>query len=96
MDSHGRIFYIDHLNHTTTWQKPAPASALQSPSHEASGSRHDEQQRLQLDQRYQRIHRAMASTSVSSETDITDGMSYSESASFITAERQKELLIQVR
>ncbi|TRY80057.1 hypothetical protein TCAL_06772 [Tigriopus californicus] len=94
MDSHGRIFYIDHLNHTTTWHKPAPASALQYPSNEASGARHDEQQRLQLDQRYQRIHRAMASTSVSSETDITDGMSYSESASFITAERQKELLIQ--
>ena len=24
MDSHGRIFYIDHKNHTTTWQKPRP------------------------------------------------------------------------
>ena len=22
MDSYGRIFYIDHKNHTTTWQKP--------------------------------------------------------------------------
>ena len=23
MDNHGRIFYIDHKNHKTTWQKPA-------------------------------------------------------------------------
>ena len=22
MDCHGRIFYIDHKNHKTTWQKP--------------------------------------------------------------------------
>lgn len=22
MDSHGRIFYIDHINRTTTWQRP--------------------------------------------------------------------------
>ena len=22
MDNHGRVFYIDHKNHTTTWQKP--------------------------------------------------------------------------
>lgn len=22
MDSHGRIFYIDHLHHTTTWLNP--------------------------------------------------------------------------
>lgn len=22
VDSHGRIFYIDHMNRTTTWQRP--------------------------------------------------------------------------
>lgn len=22
MDSHGRVFYIDHVNRTTTWQRP--------------------------------------------------------------------------
>ena len=22
MDCHGRVFYIDHKNHKTTWQKP--------------------------------------------------------------------------
>ena len=26
MDNYGRIFYIDHKNHTTTWKKPTVAS----------------------------------------------------------------------
>lgn len=26
MDTHGRVFYIDHWNHTTTWQKPTLSS----------------------------------------------------------------------
>eukprot|EP00095_Tigriopus_kingsejongensis_P006892 maker-scaffold125_size330479-snap-gene-2.15 protein:Tk06892 transcript:maker-scaffold125_size330479-snap-gene-2.15-mRNA-1 annotation:"e3 ubiquitin" len=94
MDSHGRIFYIDHINHTTTWQKPAPSSSVQEALTERASSRQDERQREQLDQRYQRIHRTMASTSVSSEADIVDGITYSESASYITAERQRELLLQ--
>ena len=27
MDTHGRVFYIDHKNHKTTWQKPLVPSA---------------------------------------------------------------------
>ena len=27
MDNHGRVFYIDHKNHTTTWQKPPSIAA---------------------------------------------------------------------
>lgn len=23
MDSHGRVFYVDHVNRTTTWQRPS-------------------------------------------------------------------------
>ena len=135
MDSHGRIFYIDHNNHTTTWQKPA--CVIINPTEDPSGTseqtsedsltashevpqqpqsptevvvntpvtrRQDDLQRQQLDQRYQRVHRAIASSSVSSESDFagitgagnSDGMlTYSESATFITADRQRELLIQV-
>ena len=26
MDNYGRIFYIDHKNHTTTWKKPTVGS----------------------------------------------------------------------
>ena len=27
MDCHGRVFYIDHQNHKTTWQKPSTTSS---------------------------------------------------------------------
>lgn len=23
VDSHGRVFYVDHVNRTTTWQRPS-------------------------------------------------------------------------
>ena len=99
MDSHGRIFYIDHKNHTTTWQKPSTiASSVAGISGEVTANvatGQHEQQLRQLDQRYQRVHRTIASASVSSEADI-EGMSYAEGSSFVTAERQRELLIQVR
>lgn len=45
VDSHGRIFYIDHLNRTTTWTKPT-SSQQQLTLGTAS-----ELQRQQLDRR---------------------------------------------
>ena len=30
MDRHGRVFYIDHKNRTTTWKKPEPGQAVAS------------------------------------------------------------------
>ena len=30
MDNHGRVFYIDHKNHTTTWQKPTALTPTES------------------------------------------------------------------
>jgi len=41
MDSHGRIFYIDHLNRTTTWHRPSRQNC----------DMHYYQQRQQLDRR---------------------------------------------
>lgn len=29
IDSHGRIFYVDHVNRTTTWQRPTGPPAQQ-------------------------------------------------------------------
>lgn len=26
IDSHGRVFYVDHVNRTTTWQRPTTAA----------------------------------------------------------------------
>ncbi|XP_049863233.1 uncharacterized protein LOC126356312 isoform X5 [Schistocerca gregaria] len=55
IDSHGRIFYIDHVNRTTTWQRPTTGSA--SRSRPVS----NELQRQQLDRRYQSIRRTITS-----------------------------------
>ncbi|XP_042900847.1 E3 ubiquitin-protein ligase HECW2 isoform X2 [Parasteatoda tepidariorum] len=56
VDSHGRIFYIDHLNRTTTWAKPTTSTSQQLTLGTAS-----ELQRQQLDRRYQSIRRTITS-----------------------------------
>ncbi|KAB7502377.1 E3 ubiquitin-protein ligase HECW2 [Armadillidium nasatum] len=47
IDSHGRIFYIDHVNRTTTWQRPSGNRSAQSQRTQSS----DKLQRQQLDRR---------------------------------------------
>ena len=37
MDNHGRVFYIDHKNHTTTWQKPGAGGGGRSPGGTSPG-----------------------------------------------------------
>lgn len=62
MDSHGRIFYIDHATRTTTWTRPTLAqySQQQKARQHAADVVH-EQHRRQLDQRYQSIRRTLSS-----------------------------------
>ncbi|BFZ01841.1 hypothetical protein BsWGS_04881 [Bradybaena similaris] len=63
VDSHGRIFYIDHVNRTTTWQRPQiglPAVQRRTLSSE---------QRQQLDRRYQSIRRTMSQSQQQAEAD---------------------------
>ncbi|KAG7455422.1 hypothetical protein MATL_G00256570 [Megalops atlanticus] len=55
IDSHGRVFYVDHVNRTTTWQRPT--SAATPDGIRRSGS---VQQMEQLNRRYQTIQRTMA------------------------------------
>uniref|UniRef100_A0A8C8J748 HECT-type E3 ubiquitin transferase n=1 Tax=Oncorhynchus tshawytscha TaxID=74940 RepID=A0A8C8J748_ONCTS len=55
VDSHGRVFYVDHINRTTTWQRPT--SAATPDGMRRSGS---VQQMEQLNRRYQSIQRTMA------------------------------------
>ena len=50
MDSHGRIFYIDHTTRTTSWQRPGPSTG--------PGGR-EQHHRQQLDRRYQSIRRTI-------------------------------------
>lgn len=51
MDSHGRIFYIDHTTRTTSWQRPT--------THGRPPTSGPDQQRQQLDRRYQSIRRTI-------------------------------------
>ncbi|XP_056376499.1 E3 ubiquitin-protein ligase HECW1 isoform X2 [Hyla sarda] len=55
IDSHGRVFYVDHVNRTTTWQRPTTAATPDGISR--SGSI---QQMEQLNRRYQNIQRTIA------------------------------------
>ncbi|KAF5303477.1 hypothetical protein FQA39_LY09940 [Lamprigera yunnana] len=55
MDSHGRVFYIDHATRTTSWQRPGGGTAIVPIGGGA------EQQRRQLDRRYQSIRRTISS-----------------------------------
>ncbi|XP_077410656.1 E3 ubiquitin-protein ligase HECW1 isoform X3 [Vanacampus margaritifer] len=56
IDSHGRVFYVDHVNRTTTWQRPSHSGKC-SHGIPRSGS---SQQMEQLNRRYQSIQRTMA------------------------------------
>ncbi|XP_034949623.1 E3 ubiquitin-protein ligase HECW2 [Chelonus insularis] len=49
IDSHGRVFYIDHVNRTTTWQRPGQTSR--------NGC---DMRRQQLDRRYQSVRRTIS------------------------------------
>uniref|UniRef100_A0A1B6C0A5 HECT-type E3 ubiquitin transferase n=1 Tax=Clastoptera arizonana TaxID=38151 RepID=A0A1B6C0A5_9HEMI len=55
IDSHGRIFYIDHVNRMTTWQRPTHNSITRA------RPLNNELQRQQLDRRYQSIRRTITS-----------------------------------
>ncbi|XP_041699975.1 E3 ubiquitin-protein ligase HECW2-like isoform X1 [Coregonus clupeaformis] len=65
IDSHGRIFFVDHVNRTTTWQRPTGPPAPQGLTRSNSI-----QQMEQLNRRYQSIRRTM--TSERSEENTVD------------------------
>lgn len=70
MDSLGRIFYIDHEQRTTSWQRPTNAGAL------PSGPISTDQYRQQLDRRYQSIRRTIYSRNRSPTGDGFASASY--------------------
>ncbi|XP_072535486.1 E3 ubiquitin-protein ligase HECW1 isoform X2 [Salminus brasiliensis] len=61
IDSHGRVFYVDHVNRTTTWQRPSHAAKCPG-MHRSSSI----QQMEQLNRRYQNVQRTMATDDDSS------------------------------
>ena len=78
VDAHQRIFYIDHVNRLTTWQRPTAPTASAAASGGTAGSggggganevvrsdsraSSDQNARTQLDRRYQSIRRTIQRT----------------------------------
>ncbi|KAJ8010514.1 hypothetical protein DPEC_G00075880 [Dallia pectoralis] len=56
IDSHGRVFYVDHVNRTTTWQRPTHAASKCTGIQRSNSTLQMEQ----LNRRYQNIQRTMA------------------------------------
>uniref|UniRef100_A0A8C9XNP8 HECT-type E3 ubiquitin transferase n=1 Tax=Sander lucioperca TaxID=283035 RepID=A0A8C9XNP8_SANLU len=65
IDSHGRIFFVDHVNRTTTWQRPTGPPAPQGLTRSSSI-----QQMEQLNRRYQSIRRTITNSDRSEETPV--------------------------
>lgn len=59
MDSHGRVFYIDHATRTTSWTRPGGSTSTNQET--VTGA---EQHRRQLDRRYQSIRRTISSNRI--------------------------------
>ncbi|KAM6174812.1 E3 ubiquitin-protein ligase HECW2 isoform 2-T2 [Erethizon dorsatum] len=68
IDSHGRIFYVDHVNRTTTWQRPTAPPAPQVLQRSNSI-----QQMEQLNRRYQSIRRTMTNERPEENASAVDG-----------------------
>ncbi|XP_004628668.1 E3 ubiquitin-protein ligase HECW2 isoform X1 [Octodon degus] len=68
IDSHGRIFYVDHVNRTTTWQRPTAPPAPQVLQRSNSI-----QQMEQLNRRYQSIRRTMTNERPEENASTMDG-----------------------
>ncbi|XP_021373793.1 E3 ubiquitin-protein ligase HECW2-like isoform X2 [Mizuhopecten yessoensis] len=70
VDSHGRIFYIDHINRTTTWQKPQNGQRAVQRRPTISS-----EQLQQLDRRYQSIRRTITQSQQDTENTSAESTS---------------------
>lgn len=100
MDSYGRVFYIDHKNHTTTWQKPKgehdiltadSTNSILNTNENPNRGKH-QQERQQLDKRYQCIRKSIAKNS---NIFMQEPSSNEINPPVITADRQRQHLVNV-
>ena len=63
MDNYGRIFYIDHKNHTTTWKKPTVGSTptLESTSNQILNTNETQVGKIKHQQVISRVFLVMCS-----------------------------------
>ncbi|KAK2509842.1 hypothetical protein MC885_005896, partial [Smutsia gigantea] len=61
IDSHGRVFYVDHVNRTTTWQRPTAAATPDGMRRSGSIQQMEQlNRRLVISMQYQNIQRTIA------------------------------------
>ncbi|KAB1276429.1 E3 ubiquitin-protein ligase HECW1, partial [Camelus dromedarius] len=61
IDSHGRVFYVDHVNRTTTWQRPTAAATPDGMRRSGSVQQMEQlNRRLVTSMQYQNIQRTIA------------------------------------
>uniref|UniRef100_A0A4W3JTY1 HECT-type E3 ubiquitin transferase n=1 Tax=Callorhinchus milii TaxID=7868 RepID=A0A4W3JTY1_CALMI len=84
IDSHGRVFYVDHVNRTTTWQRPTTAATLDGLRRSSSI-----QQMEQLNRRYQNIQRTIATNRSEDEASATDAIQPNPDGSMSPVNSQK-------
>uniref|UniRef100_A0ACB8G055 E3 ubiquitin-protein ligase HW2 n=1 Tax=Sphaerodactylus townsendi TaxID=933632 RepID=A0ACB8G055_9SAUR len=85
IDSHGRIFYVDHVNRTTTWQRPTAPPAPQILQRSNSI-----QQMEQLNRRYQSIRRTMTSDRPEEHPNVMDGPGEDPDCQYPNADFRRE------
>lgn len=99
MDSYGRIFYIDHKNHTTTWKKPKENKLTGLDGNNATTilNTNDHsgrvKERQQLDRRYQCIRKSIARNANMFMVD--EAIADEITPPTVTPDRQRQLLISV-
>ncbi|XP_073832023.1 hecw ubiquitin protein ligase isoform X2 [Musca autumnalis] len=74
MDSHGRIFYIDHTTRTTSWQRPGSNGSATLNGHGGREQHH----RQQLDRRYQSIRRTITNESRAASASAAAAISHND------------------
>uniref|UniRef100_A0A8C4MST7 HECT-type E3 ubiquitin transferase n=1 Tax=Equus asinus asinus TaxID=83772 RepID=A0A8C4MST7_EQUAS len=89
IDSHGRIFYVDHVNRTTTWQRPTAPPAPQVLQRSNSI-----QQMEQLNRRYQSIRRTMTNERPEENASAIDGAGEESVLPHSTSRSRLTLLLQ--
>ncbi|GFO08498.1 E3 ubiquitin-protein ligase hecw2 [Plakobranchus ocellatus] len=86
VDAHGRIFYIDHANRTTTWLRPQTGhQAVQRRPTLSSEQRH------QLDQRYQSIRRTITQSQQAEAENTSSGESREETGASAVPDSQTDV-----
>ncbi|CAH1999846.1 unnamed protein product [Acanthoscelides obtectus] len=74
MDSHGRVFYIDHATRTTSWTRPGSvAGSGATGTVETAAGAQEQQHRRQLDRRYQSIRRTISQNRIEASGPIGGG-----------------------